>query len=228
MSKRFYWKKLRPIIISVVTCCAFFFILMAITSNRNGDLTIYVDRTSVTKSLSLSESSTLSNPKGKIYGPSLSEAWDTRMCEEEEDPSTVSCVPTDTYLLDGNNSGKHYISYTFYVFNSGIENLDYSMSLNIENTSKNLDDAIRINLYVNNALTTYAKKSNVTGEAELGTTAFESGDVIVSNTVTDVEPNEAIKYTIVVWVDGYDNECTNDKIGGSITLSMKFSVLGIV
>ena len=228
MSKRFYWKKLRPIVISVVVCCIFFLILMAITSNRNGDLTIYVDRSSVTKSLSLSESSTLSNPKGKIYGPSLSNAWDTRMCEEEEDPTAVSCVPTNTYLLDGNNSGKHYISYTFYVFNSGIENLDYSMSFNIENTSKNLDEVVRVNLYVNNSLTTYAKKSNISGEAELGTTAFESNDVIVSGTVTDLEPNEAVKYTIVLWVDGYDEECKNDKIGGSITLSMRFSVLGIV
>jgi hypothetical protein len=62
----------------------------------------------------------------------------------------------------------------------------------------------------------------------LGTTAFESNDVIVSGTVTDLEPNEAVKYTIVLWVDGYDEECKNDKIGGSITLSMKFSVLGVV
>ena len=49
----------------------------------------------------------------------------------------------------------------------------------------------------------YAKKSNISGEAELGTTAFESDNVIVSATVTDLEPNEAVKYTIVLWVDGY-------------------------
>lgn len=191
---------------------------MAVASNRNGDLTIYVDRASVTKSLSLSEHSTLKNPKGKIYGPSLSEAWDT----------TEDLLPEDLYLLDGDNSGERYLAYTFYVFNSGSEELDYSMSLDIENTSKNLDEAIRIRLYINDELTTYAKKSNVTGEAELGTVAFESDKVITSSTVTDFKPNDVTKYTIVLWIEGYDNECTNHKIGGSITLSMRFSVLGIV
>lgn len=228
MSKRFYWKKIRPIIISVVVCSLLFLILMAIASNRNGNLTIFVDRTSVTKSLSLSEYRTLKEPKGKLYGPSIDNAWDTRLCEEGENPNEIACVPTDTYLLDGNRSGKHYIAYTFYVFNSGIESLDYSMSFNIENTSNHLDEAIRVRLYINDNMTTYAKKSPVTNEAEFGTTAFNSNKEIMSHTVSDFAPEEVTKYSIVLWVDGYDEECTNDKIGGSITLSMSFSVLGIV
>jgi len=191
---------------------------MAIASNRNGNLTIYVDRSSVTKSLSLSESSTLSNPKGKMYGPSIDNAWDTG-----ED-----YIPSDVYLLDGNNSGESYIAYTFYVFNSGIENLDYSMKFEIENTSKHLDDAIRVRFYVNDVLTTYAKKNSITGEAENGTVAFESNNLITSHTITDFEPNEVTKYSIVLWVEGEDMDCTNDKIGGSITLSMAFSVLGVL
>lgn len=218
MSKRFYWKKFRPILLSVFICCIFFLILMAVTSNRNGDLTIYVDRTSVTKSLSISESKTLSDPQGKIYGPSLNGAWDT----------SEDYIPSDVYFLDGNNSGQNYIAYTFYVFNSGIEKLDYSMKFKIENTSKNLDDVIRVRFYVNDELTTYAKKSSITGEAETGTTAFESDNIITSHTITDFNPNEVTKYSLVIWVEGEDIECTNEKIGGSITLSMAFSVLGIV
>lgn len=218
MSKRFYWKKIRPIVFSVILCSVFFLVLMAVTSNRNGNLTIFVDRSSVTKSLSLSEYSTLKDPKGKIYGPSIDNAWDT----------TEDLLPPDLHLLEGNNSGGNYLAYTFYLFNSGIENLDYSMSFNVENTSNNLDEVVRVRLYVNDVLTTYAKKSPITGEAENATVAFESNSVITSHTITDFAPNEVTKYTIVLWVEGYDNECTNDKIGGSITLSMKFSVLGIV
>lgn len=218
MSKRFYWKKIRPILISIFVCSVFFLILMAVASNRNGNLTIFVDRSSVTKSLSLSESRTLSNPKGKMYGPSISNAWDTG-----ED-----YIPNDVYLLDGNNSGDNYLAYTFYVFNSGIENLDYSMKFEIENKSKKLDEAIRIRFYVNDVLTTYAKKNSLTGEAENGTVAFESDKVITSHTITDFAPNQVTKYSIVLWVEGEDIDCTNDKIGGSITLSMAFSVLGIM
>lgn len=218
MSKRFYWKKIRPILLSIFICCVFFLILMAVASNRNGNLTIFVDRSSVTKSLSLSESSTLSNPQGKMYGPSIDNAWDT----------SEDYIPSDVYLLDGNNSGKNYIAYTFYVYNSGIENLDYSMIFEIENTSKKLDEAIRVRLYVNNVLTTYAKVNSDSGEAESGTVAFESDNIITSHTITDFAPNEVTKYSIVLWVEGEDVDCTNDKIGGSITLSMAFSVLGVL
>lgn len=218
MSRRFYWKKIRPILLTVVICCTFFLILMAITSNKQGNLTVFVDRSSVTKSLSLSESRLLTNPQGKLYGPSLDEAWDT----------VEGSIPDDLYLMDGNNSSDVYIAYTFYLYNSGIENLDYTMSFNIENTSKALDEAIRIRLYVNDSLVTYAKKNSVTGEAEIGTTAFENDSLVVSQTVSEFAPNQVTKYSIVIWVESDDVDCTNDKIGGAITLSMAFSVLGIV
>lgn len=228
MSKRFYWKKIRPILISVVLCCLFFLILMAITSNRTGNLTIYVDRTSATKTLSLSESSTLKNPTGKLVGPSINNAWNISMCGEDEDPNIISCIPNDTYLLDGDHSGDNYISYTFYVFNSGIESLDYTMSFDIENVDKNLDESIRVNFYVNDVLTSYAKENGSTREAEPGTVKFESDNVITSHTITDFAPDEFTKYSIVIWVEVDDPDTNNDKIGGSITLSMKFSVLGVV
>ena len=218
MSKRYYWKKIRPILLSVIICSMFFLIIMAITSNRTGNLTIFVDRSSITKCLSLSESKSLNNPQGKLYGPSINKAWD----------STEDMLPKYADLLDGNNSGTNYIAYTFYLFNSGIENLDYSMKFEIENTSNHLDEAIRVRLYTNDVLTTYAKTNSVSGEPENGTIPFESDKFIVTNTTTDFEPGEYTKYTIIIWVESDDPDCTNDKIGGSITLSMAFSVLGIV
>lgn len=217
MSKRYYWKKIRPILLSVTICCMFFLILMAITSNRTGNLTIFVDRSSITKCLSLSESKSLTNPKGKLYGPSIDNAWDY----------TEDKLPKYADLIDGDNSATNYIAYTFYVFNSGIEELDYSMKFEIENTSNHLDEAIRVRLYTNDSLTTYAKK-NKNGVAENGTVAFESDKYIVTNTVTGFMPEQYTKYTIVIWVESDDPDCTNDKIGGAITLSMSFSVLGIV
>ena len=218
MSKRFYWKKIRPILLTVVLCSAFFLILMAITSNRTGNLTIYVDRSSVTKSLSISEKSDLSNPQGKIEGPSMVQANDALSKD----------IPSDLYLLDGDNSANTvegaYLAYTFYVFNSGSETLDYSMKFQLENKSNNLDDAIMIRFYVNDELTTYAKKDKDSGEPKNGTVAFESDSIITSHTITDLEPKEATKYTIVLWID--QNYSNNSHLGGSVTLSLAFSVLG--
>ena len=128
-------------------------------------------------------------------------------------------------MLDGDNSCENYIAYTFYVFNSSKKTLDYSMQFNLDYKSNGLDEAIRIRLYVNEKLTTYAKKSPVTGEAENGTVAFESDKVITSHTITDLDPNEYTKYTIVMWVEKTDAQTTNDKIGGSVSISMAFSVI---
>ena len=195
---------------------------MAITSNRNGNLTIYVDRNSITKSLSLSESSELNNAVGKLEGPSMSDANDAK----------GSKLPEDLYLKDGNNSATtkdgSYLAYTFYVFNSGSETLDYEMKFNLEGQSKNLDDAIRIKLYIGDeAPVTYSKRVNGVSEFDDSlTSGFESSSVITSSTIVDLEPGESTRYTVLMWIEQDDVHCKNDKLGGSVTLSMSFSVLG--
>jgi len=102
------------------------------------------------------------------------------------------------------------------------------MKFEIENTSNDLDEAIRVRLYTNDSLVTYAKKNSISNEAESGTVAFESNKYILTNTVTGFKPEQYTKYTIMIWVESDDPDCTNDKIGGAVTLSMSFSVLGIV
>ena len=187
-------------------------------------MTIYIDNTTATKTLSLSENISLTNPSGKLYGPSLVNAWD-----EIEDN-----IPSYSDLLDGDNSKsegisydyskKNYVAYTFYLYNSGMEKLDYTMSFNIEYVDKEADSIIRVRLYEDGELTTYAKE-NSNGEAEYRTTPFSGDDVIVSKEYKDFEVNQVRKYSIVIWIDADDPDTTNDKIGGSLVLSMKFSVL---
>ena len=40
----------------------------------------------------------------------------------------------------------------------------------------------------------------------------------------DVDPEEIIKYTVVVWVDGDDPECLDNVKGGDVKMSLTFSV----
>lgn len=197
--------------------------MLAVTSNRNGNMTIYIDKTTATKTLSLSESSTLTDPSGKLYGPSLTNAWD----EIEEN------IPSYSDLLDGNTSvnegisydysKKNYIAYTFYLYNSGTEDLDYTMSFNIEYVDKEADSIIRVRLYEDGELTTYAK-ANSSGNPEYRTTPFASEDQIVYKEYENFKVNQVRKYSIVIWIHADDPDTTNDKIGGSLVLSMKFSV----
>ena len=58
------------------------------------------------------------------------------------------------------------------------------------------------------------------------TRRFESGKIIASNTVVNLEPGQSTRYTILIWIEQDDVHCNNDKLGGSVTLTMSFSVLG--
>ena len=205
--------------------------MLAITANRNGNMTIYVDQTSATKTLSLSESGDLSNPRGKLYGPALTNAWDEK---EDNIPDYSDLLDGDTSRNDGityehdftedEKGNKNYIAYTFYLFNSGSETLDYTMSFDIESVEKDVDSMIRVRLYEDGVPTTYAK-ADKNGQAEVRTQPFESDDVVVSKEYKDFEVGKVRKYSIVIWIETSDLDTTNDKIGGSLVLSMRFSVV---
>ena len=98
------------------------------------------------------------------------------------------------------------------------------MSFDIEHVEKDADSMIRVRLYEDSVLTTYAKASR-TGDPEVNTVPFESEDTIVKKEYKDFEVGQVRKYSIVIWIDRDDLDTSNEKIGGSIVLSMRFSVV---
>lgn len=231
ISKRYYWKKIRTVLIVLAFALTWFLLMLAISTNKNGNMTIYVDQTTATKTLSLSENSDLSNPSGKLYGPALVNAWDEK---ESNIPDYSDLLDGDTSRNDGityehdfrddEEGTKNYIAYTFYLFNSGTEDLDYTMSIDIESVEKEADSMIRVRLYEDGIPTTYAKLDKY-GQPEVRTEAFASEDVIVSKEYKEFKVGQARKYSIVIWIDTDDLDTTNEKIGGSLVLSMRFSVV---
>ncbi len=54
---------------------------------------------------------------------------------------------------------------------------------------------------------------------------FESEDIIARGRMKDVEPMEAHKYTVVIWLEGDDPDCTDDMIGGHAGLDFNFKLV---
>ncbi len=54
---------------------------------------------------------------------------------------------------------------------------------------------------------------------------FESEDVVVSGVVEGLEPMEVRKYTVVIWLEGDDPDCTNELIGGHLGAEVLFELL---
>lgn len=124
---------------------------------------------------------------------------------------------------DGSHNGDNYIAYSFYVVNSGKENVNYWYEIDIDDTIKNVDEAIRIMIYQNGKPTVYAKKNKVTKKAEPETKKFVSKSIAVLEQRKNFKPNTKDRYTIVVWIEGDDPECKNDLLGGEIKMHMDFT-----
>ena len=54
---------------------------------------------------------------------------------------------------------------------------------------------------------------------------FTSDIQVASGEKAEVAPQEIHKYTVVLWVEGEDPQCTNDLIGGHAGLSMQFTLI---
>ena len=125
---------------------------------------------------------------------------------------------------DGAHNGENYIAYTFYIENQGNEVLRYWYEVIVDDVIKNVDEAIRIRIYRNGEDVTYAKRSSLGGEPEPNTVPFkdvkDADGTIILEEVKDFQPMSMDRFTIVVWLEGDDPDCTDPLIGGELKMHM--------
>jgi hypothetical protein len=121
---------------------------------------------------------------------------------------------------EGSHNGENYIAHSFYLENQGEETINYWYSVQIDDIIKNVDDAARIMIYINDDRAVYAKKSPITGKPEDGTKEFRSDDTIILEKRDGLNPGERDKVTIVIWLEGDDPECVNAILGGEMKMHM--------
>jgi len=173
---------------------------------------------------------------------------------EQVNNITLEEVGRDVDEHDGSHNGPQYIAYTFYIKNNGDKPADYKYTLKMVESTMNVDKAVWIMLFEDGHQVIYAAPS-ADGDEErlfgysveppffqtaydkdtqyyerngywgLATTAFVGENIIVQGMVEDVQPGDAHKYTVVVWLEGNDPECTDDIFGGFAKYSMDFSIL---
>ena len=134
-------------------------------------------------------------------------------------------LPADLDSIDGQHNGKNYFAYTFYLLNNGENTLSYEYQMVLSNVTNDVDKAIRIRLYVDGTPTTYARtRSDGTGP-EPDTTEFRTTSVVMNDFKADFKPGNFTKFTVVIWIEGDDPDCTDELIGGDLKCEMKFSVI---
>lgn len=210
--KRLKYTK-RIVIILFILLLAIFFVLMVIY--KGGSFTVTLDPNFSLKSgLVLFEHLDNPEPKNRLYAKEI----------DFMDNISVNWLPQNiNNEAEGTHNGENYIAYTFYVGNHGKEPINYWYQINILDVIKNVDEAIRIMIYQNDERIIYAKKNELTGNPEEGTTPFYSDDIAVLKQRKNIKPNENDKYTIVIYLEGDDPECVDAIIGGEIKLKMEIT-----
>ncbi len=121
----------------------------------------------------------------------------------------------------GSHNGENYLAYTFFIENQGKDTSDYWTEVVIDDVIKNVDEAVRIRVYRDGKEVTYAKESS-NGGAEPNTVAFQEDDLVVREHIKHFRPGDISRYTIVLWIDGSDPECTDNILGGEFKVHMDF------
>lgn len=145
---------------------------------------------------------------------------------EEITNISVATLPLDLDNINGSHNGDNYMAYTFYCKNAGAETVSYEYQLIIDNMTLDIEQAVRVRLYVDGEYADYARTRNDGQGAEPGTTEFFTEKIITQGQITDLAPNEYTRYTVVVWLEGDDPECVDTILGGEFKIDMNMSVLG--
>lgn len=134
-------------------------------------------------------------------------------------------LPDNIDMVNGSHNGDSYIAYTFYLINSGDDTLTYTGEMTLENVTNKLDEAIRIAVYINGEKTVYGKtKSSGAGIESDCDKEFETSNIVMTCKTEGFKPKAKDKYTVVVWLEGNDPDCTDELIGGTLKLGMDFKI----
>lgn len=138
------------------------------------------------------------------------------------DNISINWIPSDIdNEKDGSHNGENYIAYTFYVANNGDENINYWYTVVIDDVIKNVDEAVRVMIFLNGERSVYGKINSYTGREEDGTVAFFSDTEAVVEKRSDFSPGDVDKFTVVIWLEGDDPDCVDSILGGEIKMHME-------
>lgn len=209
--------------------------------NKAGRFTINLDPDAFNKhGISISSTADFKNPTIILQGTALENMWNITQEWILNDPGNKEYYNPDdmTYknfaeidAIDGDHNGKDYIAYTFWIMNTGSEkdeSTTYSYSIDINSAAKGADEAIRVMVFRNGVPTVYGKtpKNPSAPYATFGIDEFfVSADKVTQTTRTGFKVGEKDRYTILIWLEGWDPECVDNIMGGEVKLSMNFKVL---
>ena len=206
------YKKTKIVLSIVLTVLVLSFIILSIIY-KGGRFTVTLDkRLALDNKIIIYEDSIIKEGKRKLAARDL----------DFMDNISIDWIPANIDTeAEGSHNGENYIAYTFYVENEGEETVDYWYSVVIDDVIKNVDEAARVMVFLNGEKTVYAKINSYTKEEEEDTKKFFNKKNAVLEQRKNFAKGDVDKFTIVIWLEGDDPDCTDNILGGEIKMHME-------
>lgn len=217
----------------------------AVMANQKGNFIVNMTTELMQSDIMLSDNAAFSDPKVRLFSDVL----------KEVNAYSVADLPDNLNDQEGSHNMNDVLAYTFWVGNQGSETVGYDWYLVLNSTTKNVDKATWLMVYDEDGMVIYAQaKDDGTPETTGGyfkaplasqaahpdtqyrqesdgswsvvTTPYAENKVAAKGTVEKLAPGEAHKYTVVIWVEGDDEDCSNDLIGGHAGYAFRLTARG--
>jgi len=203
------------------------FAIITFYGQNAGNFVISVDSIAQKRGIILSENPNFREPSPRLMTEPIDEARDM----------TYAWLKLDeVQAANGNyvDIDYDYVAYTFYLMNKGSESVDISYHIRITDIYNDLDSAIRILIIEDGEETIYQKEDDLINgqlpvypESVPDSVDFLSNTIVMRRLFTNFKPDQIKKFSVVVWLEGYDPDTVDEILGGMIRLQMNFSINGL-
>ena len=230
---------MRTLILAATTMLSGLFVLSSITETA-GSFTINLTADMLRAGFILSENADFTREESRLFSSEI----------EQVSNITLEDISADVDLVDGPHNGNNYLAYTFYIRNTGTETASYAYFINKDSDTMDVGRATWLMLFEDGRQIIYASASadgdpeelygfrvapfgeqafaytshyyNVGDRYGLITVPFVDDKTVLQGLVENVAVGETHKYTVVIWIEGHDPDCTNELFGGYAKFSMDF------
>ena len=213
-------------------------------TEQRGHFTINMTADMMREGFLLSETEDFEKEKYRLYTDQITNA----------NAISIDSINRGVSEKDGSHNGAGYLAYTFYIKNDGEMATNYAYTMNITSQTMNADQAAWVMFFEDGKQQIYARMSGDGNPEELYgyqtspfyefaydpesqyyieedragivTTPFIDEYTVLQGLVSDFEPGEIKKYTVVIWLEGDDPDCTNAILGGHVGFNIQFDRLG--
>ncbi len=210
-------------------------ILLSFFGQNTGNFVISVDNADYYRGLILCEEENFTTPTSRLLASPAFNVRDVSYNWLKFDEASKS--NGDYFDPDFD-----YLAYTFYMKNDNEITADYEkeamsvdISIKISSVRKNVDDAIRVLVVEDDKYyRMYMKHDEIEtvypfdeGTLIPEIIEFESDTVVMRQRVEHFRPMQTKKYTVYMWIEGDDPECTIAIQEGKIKMDMVFRIANI-